>query len=147
MANLTRWNIFRDPVQFRDDFARLFGQAGFPTGTEELNAGWAPAVDIYEDNEGIMVKAEVPGVDPKDIDVKIENGVMTLRGERKLEKEDKKENYTRMERFYGSFMRSFTIPQQIDAEKVRAETKNGVLNLFLPKKAEAKPKQISVKVS
>jgi len=147
MGNLSRWTQYRDPQQIRDDFVKLFGVPVASGTNEELNAGWAPAVDIYEDPEGISIRAEVPGIDPKDIDVKMENGVMTLKGERKLEKEDKKENYTRVERYYGSFSRSFTIPTQVDVEKVHAETKNGVLNVYLPKKAETRPKQISVKVS
>jgi HSP20 family protein len=151
MPNLSRWNPFRSTSPTRDEFARLMSTSlpftsVFPF-EEELSSAWAPAVDIYEDAEGITVKAEVSGVAPKDVDVKIENGVLTVKGERKLEKEDKKENYMRMERFYGSFMRSFTIPPQVDVEKIRAETKDGLLQIFLPKKAEAKPKQITVKVN
>jgi len=146
MANLSRWTPFRDAYQLRDEMARLLA---FPRFAEEepLSATWGPAVDIYEDPEGITLKAEVAGLEPKDVDLKIENGVMTLKGERKLEKEDKKDNYTRVERSYGMFSRSFSIPPQVDVEKIRAETKNGVLQVFMPKKAEAKPKQISVKVS
>jgi HSP20 family protein len=147
MANISRWTPFRDVFQLRDDWARSLGFPRFPSENEELSATWGPAVDIFEDTEGITLKAEVPGVDPKDVELKIENGVMTLKGERKLEKEEKKENYTRMERFYGSFVRSFTLPPTVDTEKVRAETKNGVLQVFLPRKPESRPKQITVKVT
>lgn len=151
MANLIQTNPFRDIFNWRNDASRLLGLTmpfpAFPADGETLTAGWTPAVDIYEDNEGITVKAELAGIDPKDVDVKIENGVLTLKGERKLEKEDKKDNYTRVERYYGAFSRAFTIPPQVDATKVMAETKNGVLKVFLPKTPEAKPKQITVKVS
>jgi HSP20 family protein len=151
MANVIQYNPFRDLFNWRNDAARLLGfTAPFPVfqgDGETLAAGWTPAVDIYEDSEGITLKADVAGIDPKDVDVKIENGILTMKGERKLEKEDKKDNYTRVERYYGAFTRSFTIPPQVDTAKVIAETKHGVLKVFLPKAPEAKPKQIQVKVS
>lgn len=147
MANLIRTNPFRDLMAIRDDFARLFGAAQLADQGETLNAGWVPAVDIYEDAEGITVKAEIAGMEAKDIDVKIADGVLTMTGERKLEQSDKKDNYTRIERYHGTFTRCFTLPPTVDAEKVRAEARNGMLRIFLPKKETAKPKQVSVKVT
>jgi HSP20 family protein len=109
--------------------------------------GWTPAVDIYEDEDAVTLRAELPGVEPKDVDVRFENGVLTLRGERKLEQEEKRENYHRVERSYGTFTRSFALPGTVDAEKIRAEAKNGILAIVLPKRSEAKPRAIQVKVS
>jgi HSP20 family protein len=105
-----------------------------------------PAVDIYEDEHNITLKVEVPGIDEKDIDVRLENNTLTIRGERKFEKEEKEENYRRVERQYGSFSRSFTLPNIVDAENVSASYDKGVLEVRLAKKAEAKPKQIKVSV-
>ena len=123
---------------------RLFDERLYRNGE---SVGWTPAVDIYEDDEGVTLRFELAGVEPKDVDIRFENGVLTLRGERKLEKEEKRENYHRVERSYGTFTRSFTLPGTVDAEKIRAESKNGVLTVSLPKKAEAKPRAIEVKVS
>jgi HSP20 family protein len=119
------------------------------TGSEEdwVGGSWAPAVDIYEQNGNIVLKAELPGVDPKDVDVRVENNILTLRGERKLENEVKRESYHRVERAYGSFTRSFTLPNVVDTEKIKAEYKDGLLRMTLPKKDEAKPKQISINVA
>ena len=106
-----------------------------------------PAVDIYETEHDLTLKAELPGVDPKDIEARVEDGTLYLKGERKFEKESKKENYHRIERTYGSFMRSFALPTSVDADKVSAEYKDGVLTLTLPKKEEAKAKTITVQTS
>ena len=103
-------------------------------------------MDIYEDEQSIQLKLEVPGIDEKDLDVKVENNVLTVSGERRFEKEEKEENYRRVERQYGSFTRTFTLPTTVDAEKVEANYDKGVLKIALPKKAEAKPKQIKVNV-
>ncbi|HTT72483.1 MAG TPA: Hsp20/alpha crystallin family protein [Anaeromyxobacteraceae bacterium] len=111
------------------------------------SVGWTPNVDIYEDDEGVSLRFDLAGVEPKDVDIRFENGVLTLRGERKLEREDKRDNYHRVELAYGTFTRSFSLPGSIDAEKIRADSKNGVLTVHLPKKPEAKPKAIQVKVS
>ena len=111
------------------------------------SVGWTPKVDIFEDEEGVSLRFELAGVDPKDVDIRFENGVLTLRGERKMEKEEKKENYHRVELSYGTFTRSFSLPGTIDAEKIKAESKHGVLTVLLPKKPEAKPKSIQVKVN
>jgi HSP20 family protein len=109
--------------------------------------GFAPLVDIYEDEHNITLKIEVPGIDEKDIDVRIENNTLTVHGERKIEKEEKEENFRRVERQYGSFTRSFTLPTTVDPEKVSAIYDKGILKISLAKKAEAKPKQIKVNVS
>jgi HSP20 family protein len=144
MAMLTRWDPLRDLARMQDEMSRLFDERGLRGGE---SVGWTPAVDIYEDEEGLTLRFELAGVDPRDVDIQFENGTLTLKGERKLEKEEKRENYHRVERAYGSFTRSFSLPATVDAEKIRAESRNGVLSVTLPKKAEAKPKSIQVKVS
>jgi len=112
-----------------------------------LGGSWAPVVDIYEQEGNIVLKAEIPGIDPKDVDIRVENNTLTLRGERKLDNEIKREAYHRVERSYGSFTRSFTLPNVVDQEKIKAEYKDGLLRLTLPKREEAKPKQISINVT
>jgi HSP20 family protein len=107
---------------------------------------FAPPVDIYEDEHNITLKLDVPGIDEKDIDVRIDNNTLSVHGERKIEEEEKEENFRRVERQYGSFTRSFTLPSSVDASQVRADYARGVLNIKLAKKAEAKPKQIKVNV-
>lgn len=144
MAMLSRWEPFRDLARMQDEMNRLFDDRLARTGE---SVGWTPACDIFEDEEGVTLKFELAGVEPKDVDVRFENGVLTLRGERKLEREDKRENYHRIERSYGTFTRSFSLPGSVDAEKIRADAKNGVLQVFLPKRAEAKPRAIQVKVT
>ena len=109
-------------------------------------SNFAPAVDVYEDDQHVTLKIEVPGIDEKDIDVRLENNTLTVHGERKLEKEEKEENYRRVERQYGSFTRSFTLPNTVDADSVSAQYDKGVLKIKLAKKAEAKPKQIKISV-
>ncbi len=143
MAMLSRFEPFRDLARLQDEMTRLFEDRGFKAGE---SVGWTPACDIYEDEEEVVVRADLAGVEPKDVDIRFENGVLTLRGERKLEREDKRENYHRVEMSYGTFTRSFSLPGTIDAEKIKAESKNGVLTVHLPKKPEAKPKSIQVKV-
>ena len=122
--------------------------ASFNEGKDEslATSSFAPAVDVYEDEHNVTLKIEVPGIDEKDIDVRIENNTLTVHGERKFEKEEKEENYRRMERQYGSFTRSFTLPTTVDTESVTANYDKGVLKIKLAKKAEAKPKQIKVNV-
>jgi HSP20 family protein len=125
---------------------RLFEDAGRGYRSEEPAAttSWSPAVDIFEAEGEIVVKAELPGMDRKDIALHLENNVLTLRGERRFEKETKEENYHRIERSYGAFSRSFSIPTSVDEEKIRADYKDGVLKIMLPKKEQAKPKQIKI---
>jgi len=143
MAFLTRYDPFRDLARLQEEMSRLFDDR--IVGPAE-SLGWTPACDIYEDGEEVVVRAALSGVDPKDVDIRFENGVLTLKGERKMEKEEKKENYHRVETSYGAFTRTFSLPATVDAEKIRAESKNGVLAIHLPKKPEAKPKAIQVKV-
>jgi HSP20 family protein len=127
---------------------RLFREPYSPEVPEEAltTTSFAPPVDIYEDEHTITLKLEVPGIDEKDIDVQIENNTLTVHGERKIKKEEKEENYRRVERQYGSFTRSFTLPSSVDLGQVSARYDQGVLNISLAKKAEAKPKQIKVNV-
>ena len=145
MAMLARWDPLGDLQRMQEEVNRLFDDRLVARGGESV--GWTPSVDIFEDEEGIALRFELAGVDPKDVDIRFENGVLTLRGERKLEREEKRDNYHRVELSYGTFTRSFSLPATIDAEKIKAESKNGILNVMLPKKAEAKPKSIQVKVS
>jgi HSP20 family protein len=127
---------------------RLFRESYRPEGPEEAltTTSFAPPVDIYEDEHTVTLKLEVPGIDEKDIDVRIENNTLTVHGERKIEKEEKEENYRRVERQYGSFTRSFTLPSSVDLAQVSARYDQGVLKINLAKKAEAKPKLIKVNV-
>ncbi len=150
---IVRWEPFRDLVSIQGRMNRLFDEAfrgaSRPSGEEEewSLGSWAPAVDIFEQDGDIVLKAELPGVDAKDVDVRVENNVLTLRGERKLDNEVKKESYHRVERAYGSFSRSFTLPTVVDTEKIKAEYRDGVLRVNLPKREEARPKQISISVT
>jgi HSP20 family protein len=127
---------------------RLFREAYSPEEPEEAltTTSFAPPVDIYEDEHNITLKLEVPGIDEKDIDVRVENTTLTVHGERKIEKEEKEENFRRVERQYGEFTRSFTLPSSVDSGQVSAHYEKGLLNIKLAKKAEAKPKQIKVNV-
>jgi HSP20 family protein len=147
MTLITRWDPYRELATLQDRMNRLFQETASSGETSLTNTGaFIPPVDVYEDEHGLRLKLEVPGIDEKDLDVRIENNILTIRGERKFEKEEKEENFHRIERRYGSFVRSFTLPNTVDAEKVSAEYKNGVLSLVLAKKAEAKPKQIKVNI-
>jgi HSP20 family protein len=127
---------------------RLFREPYSPEGPAEAltTTALAPPVDIYEDEHNIILKIEVPGIDEKDIDVSVQNNTLTVHGERKIEKEEKEENFRRVERQYGEFTRSFTLPSSVDPGQVNANYVNGVLKITLAKKAEAKPKQIKVNV-
>src|SRR5438045_6056692 len=146
MTVLTRWDPFREFTTLQDRMNRLF-RDNYGEGQEALNTStFAPPVDVYEDEHNITLKIEVPGIDEKDIDVRIENNTLTVHGERKYEKEEKEENYRRVERQYGSFTRTFTLPSTVDPEKVSATYDKGILKLSLRKKAEAYPKQIKVNV-
>jgi len=145
MPVITRWDPFRDLAALQNRMNRLFEeQYG---GREDLTTGaFVPPVDIYEDEHGITLKLEVPGVDQKDLDIKVENNVLSVSGERKFEKEEKEENFHRVERRYGSFTRSFTLPNTVSTEDVQADYDSGVLKIRLAKRAEAKPKQIKVNI-
>jgi HSP20 family protein len=128
---------------FDDTMRALYPQVG-----EELERGaWMPAVDIHETEDGYVVKADLPGLKKEDIQIDLKNSTLTLKGEKRFEEKVSKDNYIRTERAYGTFVRSFTLPHNVDAEKIKASYKDGVLELALPKKEEAKPKQIKVEVS
>jgi HSP20 family protein len=151
---IVRWEPFRDLLSLQERMNRLFDESYRGTnrtgaGTDEwaLGGSWAPAVDIYEQDGNIVMKAELPGVDPKAVDIRLENNTLTLRGERKLDREVKEDSYHRVERSYGAFSRSFTLPMVVDQGSIKAEYKDGVLKLTLPKREEAKPRQIQINVS
>jgi HSP20 family protein len=149
MTVLARWDPYREFSTLQDRMNRLFNASFNSEGRDEslTTSSFAPAVDVYEDEHDITLKIEVPGIDEKDIDVRIENNTLTVHGERKIEKEEKEENYRRIERQYGSFTRTFTLPNTVDSDSVSATYEKGVLKVKLAKKAEAKPKQIKVNVS
>ncbi len=148
MTLLTRWDPFRDLYSLQNRMNRLFEEQYGGGREESLTAGaFVPPVDIYEDEHSVQLKLEVPGIDEKDLDVKVENNTLTITGERKFEKEEKEENFRRVERRYGSFTRSFTLPNTVSTDDINAQYNNGVLTIKLAKRAEAKPKQIKVNVS
>jgi HSP20 family protein len=146
---IVRWEPFRDLVSTHDRFSRLFNDtfSRFFDEGETGARGWAPAVDIYETDHDLVLKAELPGVDPKDVEARVEDGTLYLKGERKLEKEAKEENYHRVERSYGSFVRTFALPRSVDSEKVSAQYQDGILTLTMPKREEAKPRTIKIQAS
>jgi len=148
MTVLTRWEPFREFSTLQDRMNRLFRESFNESGRDEslVASSFAPAVDVYEDEHNVALKVEVPGIDEKDIDIRVENNLLTVHGERKIEKEEKEENYRRVERQYGGFTRTFTLPNTVDTDNVQATYDKGVLKITLPKKAEAKPKQIKVNV-
>jgi HSP20 family protein len=148
MNTLTRWDPFRGVSSLQEQVNRFFEdsfRARF--GDDSAITAWAPAVDIFEDGDQMVLKADLPDLDEKDIDIRIENNTLTLRGERKFEKKVSEENYLRVERAYGTFSRSFSLPNTVDGEKIRAEYRNGVLTVTLPKREESKPRQIPVAAS
>lgn len=147
--DLIRWEPLKDALGWQDRFNRVFQNwaRDFPVAADLAGGRWMPPVDIYESDGEVVLKAELPEVDRKDIKLSIESNTLTLEGERQFENETKKENYHRVERAYGSFCRSFTLPATIDQEKVKADYKDGVLKIVLPKKPEHKPKQISVSIN
>jgi HSP20 family protein len=147
MTVLTRWDPFRELNSLQNRMNRLFEEQYGGGREESLTAGaFVPPVDIYEDEHTIQLKLEVPGIDEKDLDIKVENNTLTVSGERKFEKEEKEENFHRVERRYGSFTRSFTLPNTVSTDDIQADYDHGVLKVKLNKRAEAKPKQIKVNV-
>src|SRR6202049_1828244 len=141
-----RWEPFRGAATLQEQVNRLFGNAMEHSGEEWNLTSWAPAVDIYETAHELVVKADLPEVDPKELDIRVENNLLTIRGERKFEKKVNEDNYLRVERAYGSFSRSFSLANTVNAEAIKADYQNGVLTLTIPKREEAKPKQIKVNV-
>ena len=149
MTALMRWDPFRELEEMSDRLNRMFARPATRTNGKEtmIVADWTPTVDISETDGEYQIKAEIPDVKKEDVKVMLEDGVLTIQGERKQEKEEKGKKYHRVERSYGSFVRSFSLPELIDEEKVKAEFKDGVLNLHLPKSEKGKPKAIEVKVA
>ena len=138
MTTITRIDPFRELASFFETFADGSGKAQLAGGN------FVPAVDVYEDEQNLVLKLEVPGVNEEDLNVSVENNTLTVQGERKFEKEEKEENFHRIERRYGSFTRTFKLPTTVDTEKVEANYDKGILKIALAKRAEAKPKQIKV---
>jgi HSP20 family protein len=146
--SITRWDPFQNLATLQDQVNRLFEAplAGRRAENSNLTA-WAPAVDIYETENELVIKADLPDINERDLDVRVENNMLTIRGERKFEQKVKEDNYLRIERTYGSFSRSFSLPTTVNTESIHAEYKNGVLTVQLPKRAESKPRQVKVNVT
>jgi len=145
-ATLTHFQPFRGVSTLQDQINRLFNEAFDRTSDEANLSTWAPAVDIYETQHELVVKADIPEIKPEELVIRVENNILTIRGERKFEKKVNEDNYMRVERSYGSFSRSFSLANTVNAEAIKADYKNGVLTLSIPKREEAKPKQIKVNV-
>ena len=144
---VTRWDPFRELASLQNRVNSLFQVYG-RTGQDELTTAgsFVPPVDVYEDEHKVTLKLEIPGINQDDVDIRLENNTLIVRGERKFDKEEKEENFHRIERRYGSFVRSFTLPNTLDPNSVTANYENGVLKIELAKRAEAKPKQIKVNI-
>lgn len=144
--NIVKYDPFRELRSLQDEMTRLFTGAtpsGF-SGEDMMHGSWSPRVDIFENKENLILEAELPGMNRDDFDLSIENNVITLKGERKFENKTEGDNYHRVERSYGSFTRSFTLPQTVNAEGAKAEFKNGILRVALPKREETKARRIEV---
>ena len=146
MRTMNRWEPSRGAATLQEQINRVFGDMLERTGEESNLTPWAPAVDIFETEHELVVKADLPDVNPQDLDVRVENNILTIRGERKFENKVNEENYLRVERAYGSFSRSFSLANSVKSEAIKADYQNGVLTLSIPKREEAKPKQIKVNV-
>jgi len=146
--SITRWDRFRNISSLQDEVNRLFDNS-LPgnRGDNSALTAWAPAVDIYETENELVLKADLPDVHEKDLDIRVENNMLTIRGERKFEQNVKEDNYLRIERTYGAFSRSFGLPNTVNTEAIKAVYNNGVLTVELPKRAESKPKQVKVNVT
>ena len=148
MRALQKYDPFRDLWNLGDEFGRFFWGLGHRNAGTDLEPqfSFVPALDVAEDNEAMTITAELPGLKKEDVTIKVRDGVLTLSGEKKFETEDKKDNYYRIERSYGTFARSFTLPNTVDAEKIEASMKDGVLKVSVPKKPEAKEREVKVEV-
>jgi HSP20 family protein len=147
IMELVKWNPFRELESFDRRIGRVFNRSAFPSfwsGIENIHEHWRPVVDVYENENSVVLKADLPGVEKDHVEVDIKDHLLTIKGERSDEKEVKEENYHRKERFFGKFHRSFTLPEQVDPDKITAEFKDGVLKVEIPKPEETKPKQITV---
>jgi HSP20 family protein len=143
---IVKWDPFRDLVTLRERMNRLFEDMATTRGEERdiVASSWTPSVDIYETENEVVLTAEVPGIEEKDIEIKVEDNTLTIKGERKFEKETHEENYHRIERSYGSFFRSFGLPNYVDQDRIEAQHENGVLKIRMPKRAELKPRQVKI---
>ena len=148
MRTMNRLELpFRGVTALQDQINRVIGDLVGRTDEESNLTPWAPAVDIYETEHEMVVKADLPDVNPQDLDIHVENNILTIRGERKFENKVKEENYLRIERSYGSFSRTFSLANSVNSEAIKADYQNGVLTLSIQKREEAKPKQIKVNVA
>jgi len=145
-TSMTRFEPFRGVFSLQDQINRLFSETFDRSAEEGSLTPWAPDVDIHETEHELVVKADLPGVKPEELDIRVENNILTIRGERKFEKKVNEDNYLRVERSYGSFSRSFSLANTVNTDAIRADYKDGVLTLSIPKREEAKPKQINVQV-
>ena len=146
MRTMNRWEPSRGATTLQEQVNRVFGDMLERAGDESNLTPWAPAVDIFETEHELVVQADLPDVNPQDLDIRVENNILTIRGERKFEKKVNEENYLRVERAYGSFSRSFSLANSVKSDAIKADYQNGVLTLSIPKREEAKPKQIKVNV-
>lgn len=146
--NLVTYDPLRELRALQDEVNRVFSTTFGRSGETELMRGaWSPNVDIFENKDQIVLEVELPGMKPEDVDISIENNVLTIHGERKFEKKDEGDNYHRIERSYGAFTRSFTLPPTVSSDNVDATFENGILRLTLAKREEAKPKKIEIKAT
>ena len=145
-TTISRFEPFRTN-SLQEQFHRLFSEAFDRSSDESSITTWAPAVDIFETEHELVVKADLPDIKPEELDIRVENNILTIRGERKFEKQVNEDNYLRVERAYGSFSRSFSLANTVNSDAIKAEYKDGVLTLTIPKREEAKPKQIKVNVN
>jgi HSP20 family protein len=146
MRTIARFEPFRGVSTLQDQINRLFNESSDRSSEDGSLTTWAPAVDIFETEHELVVKADLPDVKPEDLDIRVENNILTIRGERKFEKKITEDKYLRVERSYGSFSRSFSLANTVNTEAIKADYKDGVLTLSIPKREEAKPKQIKVQV-
>ncbi|MEP0773811.1 MAG: Hsp20/alpha crystallin family protein [Acidobacteriota bacterium] len=149
MPAIVRWDPFKELGTLQERMNRIFDEVWGrrPRGEEDyLSSAWIPAVDVRETRDALEIQVEVPGIDPKDVQVAVENGILVIKGSRNFEKATEGETYHRVERAYGSFERSFTLPTNVDPEKVKATYKHGVLHLTLAKREEAKPRSIAINI-
>jgi HSP20 family protein len=143
-----RWDAAQELLRLHDRMNRLLGLSHQTEETNDMASGsWTPACDILETIDAVIVRAELPGVKREDIEISLDNGVLTLRGDRKLEQETQERSYYRIERSYGSFVRSFTLPRSVDGERITANLEHGVLEIRMPRREEAKPRQINISVT
>lgn len=148
MLTISRRDPFRALATVQDQMNRLFEDAvGRSTGDESALTAWAPSVDIHETENELVLRADLPGLTEKDIDVRLESNMLTIRGERKFEKNVSEENYLRVERAYGTFSRSFSLPNTVSGDGIKAEYRDGVLTVHMPKREESKPRQVKVAVA